>query len=187
MMEIQNQRRVMLTPYSNLHIPQCSAEISMEDLNLGTQNKQGQCVEHAVDCDSQRPVGFIHRNGHVELLNRALLSDLADQLDAEESVVCDLIPISEVTEQEEMALRFWHGERAWCQQHRRSRYNPQMLSWQDIVRTLFENEVLARAVAHCLLGRQTLRLIDIEWLCAERAAVSTISEYQTQLQETAAA
>ncbi|SEM10124.1 hypothetical protein [Halomonas daqiaonensis] len=179
-MQLPHQRQVQVTPKSRLSITTYTASLRLQDLDLGTQ--QGQRVEHDVDCTSHRPVGFIHRDGDVELLNRALLPDLTDHLDAEQSVLCDLIKISEVNDEEELALRFWYEERAWCQHHRHSRYTPRTPSWQDIVTILIENDDVALAVARCLFGRKTLRLIDLQWLCAERASLATISTFRTQLE-----
>lgn len=184
-MKLQNPRHVMLTPESKRHFPMSSITISLRDLGLGAN--KGKRIDADLDFASCRPVGFLHEDGGIEPLNIQLLSAVTRHWDAEQSVICDLIDIGEINVQEEQILRFWHGDHAWCQAHCQSRYDAQAQSWQDLITILMTNEDLALAVADGLFRRETLRLRDIRWLCAERVSVATICEYKKQLQEQHAA
>jgi len=178
-MKLQNPRHVMLTPESKRHFPMSSITISLRDLGLGAN--KGKRIDADLDLMASRPTGFLNQDGNVELLNGELMAELTSPLDAEQTVVCNVIDIRDVDDKEELLLRFWYGERAWCQAHCKSRYDAKTQSWQDIVKTLNENDDVALAVADGLFRRKTLRLCDIRWLCAERAADSTISEYKKTL------
>ena len=178
-MILKEKRLVALNPELDLHIPTYTATIALKDVNLGGEH--GQPYEMPIDISAPKPVGFVHHDEGVELLNGQLLNTWANCLHAEQQVFCDLIDISRLDASEVLLLRFWHGDRAWCQHHRQSRYDAQMESWQDVINALFNEEELAQAVTHLLFGRTCLRLRDYRFLCSERVSLATISTYKTQL------
>lgn len=135
-MKTSDPRLVSLTPESNLLIPMQSTTLHLRDLNQG--DASGLLDDTPIDIGALRPTGFLHQSGEIEIINSALLNDWADRLHSEQQVCCDLIDHSRLDASLVLVLRFWFGERAWCQHHRHSRYNAKGKSWHEVVDVLLE-------------------------------------------------
>jgi len=179
-MKIQEKRTTRLTPTATqLHITTYSATVALRDLGMGVEH--GQPYDTPLDIGTPRPVAFKHLEG-IEVLNGQLMTPWGNCLHSEQQIFADLIDINDIDASEQLLLRFWHGDRAWCQYHRQSRYDHNMDSWKDVIRTLSQDEELSYVVANLLFGRNSLRLRDFRYLCSERVSVATICSYHKELE-----